>query len=233
MKKLFISQPMSDKTDEEILAERNRIIDECEKTYGEIEVLDSFFEDAPEGKPLWFLSYSLELLSDADIAYFADGWDKYRGCKIEHECAKQYGVEIVHDEPSEKAHYKYCSLLEANQDFDVEATDGKVFHIDCGEKIIVGFDKLLHHLNKPLVEGIDEAEIEVDGVSSRGLSEYLFRCLDNVFDLMTLLNRGKEVTEDTVVDTIVAALYNIGLDDDYFEYHTEEIPTETESEENE
>ena len=66
-----------------------------------------------------------------------------------------------------------------------------------------------------------------------GLSEYLFRCLDGCFDLMLLLNRGKEVTEDTVVDTIVAALANIGLDDDYFDYHKEEIPTESENGENE
>lgn len=98
MKKLFISQPMKDKTDKEILEERNRIIDICKKKYGEIEVIDSFFENAPhDARPLWFLAKSLELLSVADIAFFADGWKEYRGCKIEHECAEKYGIEIVHD----------------------------------------------------------------------------------------------------------------------------------------
>ena len=59
----------------------------------EVEVIDSFFQSAPaSAKPLWFLGKSLELLSTADIAYFADGWQNARGCKIEHECAKEYGI---------------------------------------------------------------------------------------------------------------------------------------------
>lgn len=98
MKKIFISQPMKDKTDEEIISERERIIELCKKKYGDIEIIDSFFENAPhDARPLWFLAKSLELLSTADIAFFADGWKNYRGCKIEHECAKEYGIEIVND----------------------------------------------------------------------------------------------------------------------------------------
>lgn len=98
MKRLFISQPMRDKTDEEIKAERNNIIEICREDYGEIEVIDSFFETAPhDARPLWFLGKSLELLSTADIVFFADGWENYRGCKIEHECAVQYGIEIVRE----------------------------------------------------------------------------------------------------------------------------------------
>ena len=97
MKKLFISQPMRDKTDEEIKAERESIIKEVTNVLGEVEVLDSFFESAPhEAKPLWFLGKSLELLSTADIAYFAKDWDKYRGCKIEHTCATEYGIDVMH-----------------------------------------------------------------------------------------------------------------------------------------
>ena len=97
MKKLFISQPMRDKTDEEIKAERESIIKEVTNVLGEVEVIDSFFESAPhEAKPLWFLGKSLELLSTADIAYFAKDWDKYRGCKIEHTCATEYGIDVMH-----------------------------------------------------------------------------------------------------------------------------------------
>lgn len=98
MKKIFISQPMKGKTDEEIISERERIIELCKKEYGDIEIIDSFFENAPhDARPLWFLAKSLELLSTADIAFFANGWKNYRGCKIEHECAKEYGIEIVND----------------------------------------------------------------------------------------------------------------------------------------
>lgn len=44
MKKLFISQPMKGKTDDEILAEREKAIKSAERQLGEpVEVIDSFF----------------------------------------------------------------------------------------------------------------------------------------------------------------------------------------------
>ena len=100
MKKLFISQPMKDKTDKQILVERMDAIEAAKEIVGEdVEVIDSFFQSAPaDARPLWFLGKSLELLSTADIAYFAPGWSKYRGCKIEHECAVQYGIDSIESE---------------------------------------------------------------------------------------------------------------------------------------
>ena len=71
MKKLFISQPMKGKTDEEILKEREKAIASAKRNFvedEEIEVIDSFFQSAPaDARPLWFLGKSLELLSTADI----------------------------------------------------------------------------------------------------------------------------------------------------------------------
>ena len=97
MKKLFISQPMKGKTDEEILQEREKAIKSAKSYLGEdVEVIDSFFQDAPhDAKPLWFLGKSLELLSSADVAYFADDWENARGCKIEHQCAIEYGIAVL------------------------------------------------------------------------------------------------------------------------------------------
>ena len=99
MKKLFISQPMRGKTDEEILAVRQRAIESAEKRLGEnVEVIDSFFQNAPaDAKPLWFLGKSLELLSGADVAYFAKGWEEARGCRIENTCAIEYGIDVIED----------------------------------------------------------------------------------------------------------------------------------------
>ena len=99
MKKLFISQPMKGKTNEEILAVREKAIKSAEDFLGEkVEVIDSFFQNAPaEARPLWFLGKSLELLSTADVVYFAKGWEEYRGCKIEHECAIEYGIAFIED----------------------------------------------------------------------------------------------------------------------------------------
>lgn len=98
MKRLFISQPMKDKTDEQIINEREKAIELAKEVIGEdVEVIDSFFQNAPhDAKPLWFLGKSLELLSTADIVYFAEGWDKYRGCKIEHTCALEYGIKAIY-----------------------------------------------------------------------------------------------------------------------------------------
>ena len=99
MKKLLISQPMSGKADEEILAERKVAIKAAEELLREpVEVIDSFFQEAPvDAKPLWFLGKSLELLAGADIAYFAKGWQDARGCKIENTCAIEYGIPVVED----------------------------------------------------------------------------------------------------------------------------------------
>ena len=97
MKRLFISQPMRDKTDEQILAERERAIKEAKEMIGEdVEVIDSFFKEAPhDAKPLWYLAKSLELLATADVAYFCTGWELYRWCKIEHTCAVEYCIDRI------------------------------------------------------------------------------------------------------------------------------------------
>lgn len=99
MKKLFISQPMRDKTDEEILSVREAAIKSAEEFLGEpVEVIDSFFQGRPaDSSPLWYLGESLKLLGTADIAYFAKDWEKYRGCKVENVCAIEYGITVIED----------------------------------------------------------------------------------------------------------------------------------------
>lgn len=97
MKKLFISQPMRGKSDKEILKEREIAIKTARETVGEeVEVLETFFEDfGPDAKPLDYLARSIEFLAKADVAYFTHGWETARGCKIEHECAVEYGIDRI------------------------------------------------------------------------------------------------------------------------------------------
>ena len=97
MERLFISQPMNGKTDEEILAVREQAIKLAKDVLkDDVEVIDSFFQAAPaDASPLWFLGKSIELLSTADVAYFADGWENARGCRIEHACAVEYGIDRI------------------------------------------------------------------------------------------------------------------------------------------
>ena len=101
--RLFISQPMRGKTDEQIESEREKLVEIAEAVYfgrGGVEVIDSFFKgglDVPAGAkaPLYYLSKSLELLATADVAIFAEDWQGARGCRIEHECAKRYRVPMI------------------------------------------------------------------------------------------------------------------------------------------
>lgn len=105
MVRVFISQPMRDKTNEYIKKERRVAIEHVKKELGEdVEVIDSFFEDAPhDAKPLWFLGKSFELLSGADVALFIGHWYEYRGCNLEHEAAKQYGIKVMYYDEKPKA----------------------------------------------------------------------------------------------------------------------------------
>lgn len=101
MRKLFISNPMNGKTDEQILAIRQTAVEDAKKYFPgeEVEVIDSFFQGyAPEKGcvPLKYLAKSIERLADADVAYFADGWEKARGCRIEHACALSYGIPVIY-----------------------------------------------------------------------------------------------------------------------------------------
>lgn len=97
--RVFISQPMKNKTNEEILTERKKAIKYIKENLRDgdsVEIIDSFFQDAPhDARPLWFLGESLELLSTADMVYFCEDWEKARGCRIEHECAEEYGIPII------------------------------------------------------------------------------------------------------------------------------------------
>lgn len=91
MKKLFISQPMRGRADEEILKERKVLIaDVYMKTHEEIEVIESFFEGAPaDATPLWYLGESLKLLGTADFVVFAPAG------RIIVDAAVAYGIPIV------------------------------------------------------------------------------------------------------------------------------------------
>ncbi len=111
MKKLFISQPMKDKTEEEILAVRKKAIESAKVMLNEdVEVIESYFEDYNPDKgcvPLKYLAKSLELLADADVAYFAKGWESARGCRIENQCAIEYGIDTIEDYTNSNSEHGY------------------------------------------------------------------------------------------------------------------------------
>lgn len=105
--KAMLSQPMAGKTDEEIIATREKAIKVLEsKGY---ELVNTLFTDEWYNKenmekrgvvqiPLCFLAKSLDHMSLCDAVYFCKGWENARGCRIEHEAAKAYRLEIIYEE---------------------------------------------------------------------------------------------------------------------------------------
>ncbi len=108
-KKVFISQPMTNLDESEILATRKKEIKEINKTIedaiivGEYktdarrEFFESVCKDQKYEKRNWdiyWLGRSIEELAQADMLWLCDGWEYSRGCNVELECAMQYGLEI-------------------------------------------------------------------------------------------------------------------------------------------
>lgn len=106
MMKAMLSQPMAGKTDKEIVATRNKAIAVLQKMG--YEVVNTIFTDEWYSKekmaergvvqvPLCFLAKSLANMSLCHAAYFCKGWEDARGCRLEHEAAKAYGVDIIYE----------------------------------------------------------------------------------------------------------------------------------------
>ena len=107
MKKAMLSQPMAGKTNEEIVTTRERAVKVLkEKGY---EIVNTLFTDEWYSKeamtergvvqiPLCFLAKSLENMSLCHAAYFCKGWENARGCRIGHDVAVAYGLEVLYEE---------------------------------------------------------------------------------------------------------------------------------------
>ena len=105
--KAMLSQPMAGKSEEEIKATREKAIAVLEeKGY---EIVNTLFTDEWYSRksmeergvvqiPLCFLAKSLENMSLCHAAYFCKGWEEARGCRIEHEAATAYGLDIIYEE---------------------------------------------------------------------------------------------------------------------------------------
>lgn len=90
--KVFISQNMKDRTDEEILKEREELIKRFHITKDEL--IDSFITD--ENKtPVEMLGKSIELLGQADLALIPSV-NRNRGVEIEYQVATKYGIERIY-----------------------------------------------------------------------------------------------------------------------------------------
>ena len=105
-KRAMISQPMAGKTDEEIAEARDRAHARLrEMGYEFVNTLftdewysaEAMKERGVVQVPLCYLAKSLENMSLCHAAYFCKGWENARGCRIEHDAAVAYGLEVLYE----------------------------------------------------------------------------------------------------------------------------------------
>jgi hypothetical protein len=105
-KKAMLSQPMGGRSNEEIVATREKAVKVLEEK--SFEIVNTLFtdewhnQDQMESRgvvqiPLCFLAKSLENMSLCHAVYFCKGWENARGCRIEHETAIAYGLEVLYE----------------------------------------------------------------------------------------------------------------------------------------
>lgn len=100
--KVFISSPMRGSTKEEILATRKRIEDDLRTRFKEeeITIIDSYFPEFDAARSeinisVYYLGRAILKLAEADLVVFDKGWEKARGCRIEHTIAQDYDLNIL------------------------------------------------------------------------------------------------------------------------------------------
>lgn len=106
IKKVMISQPMAGKTEEEIEEVRAKAT-EYLKSKG-YEIVNTYFPTdnhlqtywksmGIKHEPIWLLGGTIHCMAYCNIVFFCKGWEQARGCRIEHEVAKAYGLDIIYE----------------------------------------------------------------------------------------------------------------------------------------
>lgn len=92
--RVFISQPMKGLSLDVILSRREKAKLDLFKRLAnhDIEFIDTWID---EQSAVISLGESIKRLDSADVAYFMRGWEKYRGCRIEHQVAVEYGIRCI------------------------------------------------------------------------------------------------------------------------------------------
>ena len=102
--------------------------------------------------------------------------------------------------------YKVGQILTLQKDVEVErCLGGEKMVIPKGNKIIIGQDKLAHHIKTEMVQPLgDDAEV-------KGLAEYIFMDLRSFFPIKEWME-GYEIKEREIINEIKYALEEIGFE---------------------
>jgi len=89
---------MKSKSTEQVRQEMQKVFEKIEEKLPQAVLIDSIIDGADshiakdgDSVGLWYLSKSLELMSEADLVFFVNDYQNYRGCSVERKCAEAYG----------------------------------------------------------------------------------------------------------------------------------------------
>lgn len=97
--KVMISLPMDGHSNEDVRKRIQLLTEKFSKLH--IDVVDSFITEEKEcNHPnVYYLGRSImQFLSDVDAVYFDNGWNNARGCRIENQICKEYGIKCLYPE---------------------------------------------------------------------------------------------------------------------------------------
>lgn len=106
--------------------------------------------------------------------------------------------------------YKMGQILTSKEDIEVEkGLSGTKVTVPKGNKVIIGADKLAHHIKNRMIQRLQEGT-EVKGYDSNGIAEYLYVCLRNVYPLDEMLE-GYEISKENFIEEVEYMLDEIGF----------------------
>lgn len=106
--------------------------------------------------------------------------------------------------------YKIGQILTSNRDVEVEkALSGEKVVIPKGNKIIIGADKLAHHIRDGMIQPLADGS-EVEGYDDAGIAKYILMCLRAHFPVDDWMEEYG-ISEDEITEEIECALDEIGM----------------------
>lgn len=102
LKKAMICQPVNGLRNSEVYAMRERALNFLESRGYVVTFSDEVNPAHPvrSGRmpPLWYLGRAVELMSGCDALYLFRGWKDRLWCRLGHDIAEAYGLDIIYEE---------------------------------------------------------------------------------------------------------------------------------------
>lgn len=106
--------------------------------------------------------------------------------------------------------YKVGQILTSNTDVVVEkAMSEEKVTIPKGNRIIIGADKLAHHIRNGMVQPLAD-DLKVEGYDSFGIAEYIYMWLESHLPIAEWIE-DYEISKNDIIEEIECALDEIGM----------------------